>query len=743
MLRPIAAVFVGASISAVIFANGTAGAVLPLAIVLALVVICLLSAWGTHGMQGLASRYSARRIGTEVFLRGLEPRARCRSQLHMGLICVGAALLSLGVTLSFPGRLAAVPVLSAVLTLIVLRVAGAMGARARVGWLFDALVPHYILREATKSPDPLARFRTGWTSAGRLEALRSAAALDARVPDEVRKIILAQYSPEAMFVPVKLQPRGVASEATLMLAGWRLILPVCVLAGAVALLLVLLVPRDVLRVPAFDDVGFPLVTRPNDSSAHPENQDDAEAQNEGGQSSESARGAGGGSGSSDGEAPAHAKGGRAGENSADKGEGGANDSGAEGAFGGAKDDASDGQGGGEAAGVSANGERGAVGPGQGQGAADPQSAGESSRNAGDEGVDRGGSKGSHAAGPQNGKGSDAGSGEGDSVTSGTDSAGARANSGGSAESDAGANGKNPATGVPDGGDMTRDEASAGGRGAGASDEAKGNPGIGSGETPSKKHQVSSEPQSGAQVEGGGRASGSKEGEQFGSEEAGEGSSSSLDGGSGEPTAGQHALQGERGPQSISPIEGSEPDAAGLQQDVKGAAGAPLDAAGQDVQGNHPGEGGGFNQASGSASADQYSTMMSDSAADTTNSVGTTAPVPVDELPDGLPDDIEIVEGNFAPDARTQEAKALVPAAGDTGTQVEDAPEMRQAAEAPEGITSPDLKVGAASALFAEKGEVPEAVEARLPSDHAELTPASTPSTDARQILPAWIAEILK
>lgn len=743
MMRPIAAAFIAASISAVIWANGTAGALLPLAVGLALVVICALAALGAHGMRGLAGRYSARQIGTEVFLRGLEPRARCRTHLHMGLIFFGAALLAIGVTLSFPGRLAAVPVLAALLTLILLRVAGAMGSRAQAGWIFDALVPHDVLLEATRSSGPLARLRTGWTSAGRLQALRSAAALDARVPGEVREIILAQYSPEAMFVPVKLQPRGVASEAILMLAGWRLVLPVCVMAGAVALLLVLLVPRDVLRLPAFDHLRVPLVTWSDDPPADPESPDDAAAQNAGGQSSDAARGAEGGIGSSDGEAPAEGRGGGSGDNDADKGEGRSNDNGAEGASAGAKGNSSDGQGSGEAAGEGAEDGRGPSGTGQGQGAANPQSAGESSGNQGDDGGDPGGSRGSDAAGPQDGKGSDAGAGEGDSGTSGTSPAGVQSDSGGSAESDAGASEKDPATGMPNGGDMNGAEGSAGEQGSGVSDEAKGNQGIGSGEAPAANQQGSSEPEPGAQADGGGGTPGSKEGEQLGSKGAGAGSSGGLEGGAGEQATGQQALQGDRGPESTGPIEGSQPDAAGSQQDGEGAAGAPQDLAGQDVQGNHPGEGAGFGQASGSTSAGPSSAMMADGADDTTDSVETITPVPLDKLPDGLPDDIEIVEGELPPDARTQEITTLVPSAGDTGTKIEDAPELRQAAEAPEGITSPDLKVGAASALFAERGEVPEAVEARLPSNHAEPAPAHIPSADARQILPAWIAEILK
>lgn len=737
MTRPIAAAFVAASISAVIWANGTAGALLPLAMGLALVVICVLAAWGAHGVRGLAGRYSARQIGTEVFLRGLEPRARCRSHLHMGLICFGAALLAIGVTLSFPGRLAAVPVLAALLTLILLRVAGAMGSRAQAGWIFDALVPQDVLLEATRSSGPLARFRIGWTSAGRLEALRSAAALDARVAGEVREIILAQYSPEAMFVPVKLQPRGIASEAILMLAGWRLVLPVCVTAGAVALLLVLLVPRDVLRLPAFDDLRFPLVTWSDDPPADPESPEDVTGQDAGSLSSDATRGAEGGNGSSDGEAPAEGRGGGAGDNDADKGEGRSNDNGAEGASAGAKGNSSDGQGSGEAAGEGAEGGRGPSGTGQGQGAANPQSAGESSGNQGDDGGNLGGRRGSNAAGPQDGKGSDAGAGEGDSGTSSTNPAGVQSDSGGSADSDAGASEKDAATEMQDGG-----EGSASGQGSGSSGEAVGNHGSGSGEAPAANEQGSSGSEPVAEA-GGGGTPGSKEGEQLGSEEEGEGSSGGLEGDAGEQATGQQSSRGNAGPGSTGPIEGSQPDAAGSQQDGEGAAGAPQDLAGQDVQGNHPGEGAGFGQASGSTSAGPSSAMMADGAGDTTDSVETITPVPLDKLPGGLPDDIEIVEGELPPDAQTQQITTLVPSAGDTGTEIDDARELRQAAEAPKGITSPDLKVGAASALFAERGEVPEAVEARLPSDHAEPAPAHIPSADARQILPAWIAEILK
>lgn len=733
-----------ASISAIIWANGTAGVLLPFAMGLALVVICALAALGDCGMRDLAVRYSARQIGTEVFLRGLEPRARRRSHLHIGLICLGAALLATGVTLSFPGRIAAVPVLAALLTLVLLRLAGAMGSKAHVGWIFDALVPPDVLLEATNSSGPLARFRAGWTSAGRLEALRSAAALDPRVPGDVREIILAQYSPEAMFVPVKLQPKGVASEAMLMLAGWRMVLPVCVIAAVIALLLVLLVPRDALHLPAFDDLRFPFATQSDDPPADPESPKEAAAQDAEGQSSDADQGSGN-SGSA-GEMSAGGRDGGSAEGGAGEGGASSTNSGAEGASGGAEGNLSDGQGSGEAAGKQGEGGGGTSGSGQGREAGDPQDAGEGSGGQGSDGGDPGGSTGGDAAGSQGGKGSDAGAGEGDSGASSASPAGAQGDSGGNT----GTGQNDPAEGTQDGSDVSSEDAGADAQGSGSSDEAKGDQGSGSGEAPrSGEAQGSSGPEPAAQADDGGGTPGSGEdpqpdqssGEQSGSNAAGEGSPGGRQGGTGEQATGEGDSQGNAGPGSSGPVQGSQPDAGGSQQGGEGTAGAPQGLAGQDVQGDHPVEGEGFGQAS--TSADPSGGTMTKGPLDASDGVETITQVPVDELPDELPDGIEIAEGDLPPDAQGQEITALAPSAGDAETEIGDAPELRQAAEMPEGVTSPDLKVGAASALFAEKGEVPVAVEARLPSGHAEPAPADTSPVVARQILPAWIAEFLE
>ena len=56
----------------------------------------------------------------------------------------------------------------------------------------------------------------------------------------------------------------------------------------------------------------------------------------------------------------------------------------------------------------------------------------------------------------------------------------------------------------------------------------------------------------------------------------------------------------------------------------------------------------------------------------------------------------------------------------------------------------ELKAGGPAALFAKEGEVPDAVEARLLPDELGLPPAqAVTSGEPRQILPAWIDELIK
>ncbi len=65
-----------------------------------------------------------------------------------------------------------------------------------------------------------------------------------------------------------------------------------------------------------------------------------------------------------------------------------------------------------------------------------------------------------------------------------------------------------------------------------------------------------------------------------------------------------------------------------------------------------------------------------------------------------------------------------------------------AASAPEGTVAPDIAAGSAAQLFAEGGEVPDAVTMAISPDTDATLPASANPTPPRQVLPAWIKELV-
>jgi hypothetical protein len=73
---------------------------------------------------------------------------------------------------------------------------------------------------------------------------------------------------------------------------------------------------------------------------------------------------------------------------------------------------------------------------------------------------------------------------------------------------------------------------------------------------------------------------------------------------------------------------------------------------------------------------------------------------------------------------------------------EDAAEAGLAASAPEGTVAPDIAAGSAAQLFAEGGEVPDAVTMALSPETDETLPAVADPTPPRQVLPAWINELV-
>lgn len=74
---------------------------------------------------------------------------------------------------------------------------------------------------------------------------------------------------------------------------------------------------------------------------------------------------------------------------------------------------------------------------------------------------------------------------------------------------------------------------------------------------------------------------------------------------------------------------------------------------------------------------------------------------------------------------------------------EEAVEAGLAASTPEGTVAPEIAAGSAAArLFAEGGEVPDTVTMALSPEADETMPAVADLTPPRQLLPAWINELV-
>lgn len=664
-----------AVIATIVCANGADGIALPMFIGAAAGAICLVSAFRAGGAGNVNSAYAQGQLDTASFLKRLDARARASLYLRAAVICLVAAALACVISAAFPGRIFQAPITAALLAVVLLRFAGVACCRTGGGWFFDALVPDEVVLDMTASADAWTRFRVGWILSGRVTALRRAAALRSDLPQEVRQIVLAQYSPQAIFVPVLLVPKSVGSELRLMLAGGRVGGAAMGLAAVLALAAVMLLPRDFLRIPALNELELPGLQSPPDKS--PKDPDTpAGGQGQGG--NDVAAGSSGASGGT-----SWAQGVRDGDSSAGH-DGGGPTSG--------EGDGDQGQG------------------GQSPAAADQQSqAGEGGAQDGKDAAQQGGRGASDAAGGAAGENSEANEGgpvqePGAGPASGKDGSAGEALGGQDGQSPVGADEQGQAGegATQDGKDSAQQAEQAG---QAASDAASG----------------ADHGKSGAGEDGAGQASGDGQ-----AADARDGGSKSQAAGGAKAVPDSTAGEGS-GPESSRSGDAAQTQGAQTGSDPGGAerAGAGPDASSADspvpVDPRRDGE----------SRADALSDgVPADEAAGEASGV-------MREYVDELAEESRIIQTGGPADEADQELRISSPLADGTP---EAPPEAAQPPQADVGL---ELKAGGPAALFAEKGEVSTAVEARLLPDGPVLPPSQAMPGEARQILPAWIDELMK
>lgn len=637
-----------AMIAALVWANGIGGILFPLLIWLVAGLICLISALAAGGTKNIVSAYAQGQLDTGRFLKRVNSRARFSLFFRTAVICLASTTLACVIAAAFPGRIFAATSIAALLAVVSLRFCGGTGYCKGSGWFFDALVPDEVVLEMTAPADAMVRFRTGWTLSGRVAVLRRAAALHSDLPAEVRQIVLAQYSPQAIFVPVRLLRKSVRSELRLMLAGWCVGSAAIALAAILALAAVTLLPRDLLRIPTLNDLELPRLQQlPEDA----EQRTDKPTDNQDQSGNDSASGPPG---------P------------------GANETGSQGSDGAGGGDASDRQGGDDT--TSGAGRQGQDGP-------------------------------SPAGGDQKGQdGTQAGK---DAAQQGGDGASDAAGGAGGEMPGANADGRDQAPGA----DQAADEGGSGVESLNGGGEGQG------GQAPDEVDQQGQPGEGGA--------------DNGASQQAGQGASDTAGANDNKPGGGK----GAPGESAMDESGGSETESSG-DLAMTDAAPADSDPGTTDIAG-----------ASSSADtpaavepgrdADQGQTGPSSDgvpADDPTDDTGGGMREHVDELPEGA----RVIATRQSPEEPGQDLPVAPPLAGDPAGTPTETIELREGGQPPQADVSLELKAGGPAALFAEEGEVPDAVEARLLPDELGLPPAqAVTSGEPRQILPAWIDELIK
>lgn len=625
--------------AAIIWANGAGGILLPILLGVVHGAVCLISVVQASGTTRTLRAYAKGELGTDRFLERMDPCARAAIRFRAAVICLALAGLTCIAVSAFPGRTAVAPLAAALLAVILLRTFDLV-AQPRRGWFLDPLIPDSVILDMTASADPWTRFHVGWTMSGRVAMLRQAAASWPDLAPEIHQILLAQYSPEAIFVPLELAPKSVGSELRLMLMGWRVGGAAMITAALLAVMAVTLLPRDLLLMPALNDLGLPdLQTRPDQTAKEPDSPSSGPDHAGDGTNAEPRGNHGSPSDAqpSDGAENGASPGSPAGGGEAPSGEG------------------SRGSAGGSSGGAAQEGQADQAGAEPGEDARQEDRAG---AEPGEDARQSGGDRVSDASSNSNDE-QPTGRAEAPDPNSSTDEAS-------SAEDGPGDGGPGPeGRASPDG-----DQQGKAGEDSGADSSQQGQ---GGGEQASNALEGSSQGDPGVGGDGPGQELG-------GSDDPD---------GRGDGTAEEGDGQMMRAPADPDEAGGPSSGSSGpTERSSEGALAGITESTGE------PPEGGEIIQ-----------TEVTASEAD---------PVRVGPLLDG---DID-------------------------GTPAQELP-LREAAQPPQTDVALELTVGVPAALFAEEGEVPDAVEARLLPDARTIPPSRETPGAARQILPAWVEEMMR
>ncbi len=685
-------VFASGVVAYLVWASGAASAVF-LFVPILLCGLCWLVVAGKAAKSATLAP-----TDTQTAMRASNHLAR---RLFVGRSCAISALfllLAMLVCLAFPGRIGWAAIDGAILALAFLLLIEALRARALQGWFLDTALPYQLLLHRLAQATETERFHISWTAAGRCHGLRQAAALHPEAPAETNALLRAQYAPAAVFVRPPFRRKTVLEEVRLRILGWRMAGLTAVSGATVALLLILLLPSDMLaRLRVLGDALGLTVEQPTPRQEQPKSEPKAD------QSSppqDAAEGADGSTGQPD-----------EGNNPSETGSSGA-----------------EGQGG-------ASGHAGEKSGGQGQ-----AGQGEAKSNPGSskgEGIDAGSAASANADGA-----AEAGSGDSNNGTADGGVAGEKSASGsdGSSPSGAGAAGPNPDAAPNDSGNGPEEGISAG---AGAPDQFE------------NSGQAGDDPQGGSP---GTSAASDPTGGADQSPPDDSADAAAKDAGSAQPNT----------PKDATAAEGQEEDSANTGKPDADGTGQPGEAGQPDGGTTAPAAASDAPPDASSGAAANAGSDQPAASADGTPPSGNTGS-DEDVAPSGNGAD-GMASGDITPEGSTggditpldQPPDANLPMVL-TSEPLDDAGEGQSLSTAdpakpindlthdlagrieatvPEVGGKLELQAGGASQLFAEAGQVPDAVEARLPPESDTPPPIAAAPLPARQLLPAWISELV-
>jgi hypothetical protein len=644
---------------------------------------------------------------------------RLALRLFVGRSCAIAALfllLAMLVCLAFPGHIGWAAIDGAILALAFLLLIEALRARALQGWFLDTALPYQLLQDRLAQATAAERFRICWTAAGRCHGLRQAAALHPEAPAETNALLRAQYAPAAVFVRPPFRHKTVMEEVRLRILGWRMAGLTAVSGAAVALLLILLLPSDMLaRLRVLGDVLGLTVEQPAPLQEQQQAEPKADQPSPPQDAAEGADGSTGqsGEGNNPSEAGAFGTEGQGGEKSGGQGQAGQDE---------AESNPSSSKGEGVDAGSRASGNA------DGAGAADA-SSGDSNNGTADGGAAGEKSATGSDGSPPSGAGAadanpnvapnNAGNGPGEGISAGVAAPDQPEDAGQASDAPQGGTPGTAAASDPTGGtDQSQPDESAE---SAAKDVGSAQPNTPNDATAAEGQEKDSANASQPDADGTGQP-GEAEQPDGGTTAPAPTSDAPLDAGFGtaeDAGSDQPAAPADGTPPSEDPRTGQDAVASGGGAD--GTAPSGNTGSGQDAAPSG-------NGADGMASGDI-------TPGDSTGGDITPLNQPPDpNLPMVLTDEPLDGAGEGQSLSTTDPAKPVDSLTLDLAGRI--------GATAPEVGGKLELQAGGASQLFAEAGEVPDAVVARLPPQNDAPPPIDAAPLPARQLLPAWISELV-